>query len=89
MEKVAKDLAKKLGAYEFQELAAKLVAMSFENAYKVLGGHNLNEVEGLFDLNYKDICVTVHKDKFGCCSLSPYYEVWHDEYSTPIANYKF
>jgi hypothetical protein len=86
MEKVAIDFAKKLGKYEYQELANSLLGVKFMQAFKDLNGYNLDEVEGFFDCNYKDISVTIWRDKFGGCYLNPSFDVWHDEISSPIVS---
>ena len=83
MEEVAIDFAKKLGEYEYRELANKLVDLRFTLAFIKLGGYNLDENEGFFDCNYKDISVTIWKDKFGGCYLNPSFDVWHGEISSP------
>lgn len=84
MEKVAKDFAKKLGECEYRELAAKLVGVSFMQAFIDLEGYNLDEVEGFFDCNYKDISLTIWRTKFGACVLNSSFDVWHGEISSPI-----
>lgn len=84
MEKVAKDFAKKLGEYEYRELAAKLVGVSFTKAFTELKGYNLDEVEGFFDCNYKDISITIWRTEYDGCMLNLAFDVWHDEISSPI-----
>lgn len=84
MERVVNDLAKKLGAYEYKELADKLVGVSFMQAFIDLEGYNLDEVDGFFDCNYKDISVTIWRTKFNKCMLNPAFDVWHPEISSPI-----
>lgn len=86
MEKVAIDFAKKLGEYEYQELANKLVGMPFMQAFIDLEGYNFDEVEGFFDCNYKDISVTIWRNKFKGCYLNPSFDVWHSEISSPIVS---
>jgi hypothetical protein len=86
MEKVAIDFAKKLGKYEYQELANSLLGVKFMQAFKDLNGYNLDENEGFFDCNYKDISLTIWRDKFGGCYLNQSFDVWHDEISSPIVN---
>jgi hypothetical protein len=86
MEKIAIDFAKKLGKYQYKELANELSGMKFIQAFAHLSGYNLDEVAGFFDCNYKDISVTVWRDKFGGCVLNPSFDVWHPEISTPIVN---
>ena len=84
MEKVVNDFAKKLGEYEYKELAAKLVGVSFMQAFIDLEGYNLDEVEGFFDCNYKDISVTIWRTKYNGCMLNLTFDVWHGEISSPI-----
>ena len=86
MEKIAIDFAEKLGKYQYKELANELLGMKFTQAFAHLSGYNLDEVDGFFDCNYKDISVTVWRDKFGGCVLNPSFDVWHPEISTPIVN---
>ena len=86
MEKVAKDFAKKLGEYEYRELAAKLVGVPFLQAFIDLGGYNLDRVEGFFDCNYKDINLTIWRTKYDGCILGNTFDVWHGEISSPICS---
>ncbi len=86
MEKIAIDFAEKLGKYQYKELANELSGMKFTQAFAHLSGYNLDEVDGFFDCNYKDISVTIWRDKFGGCVLNPSFDVWHPEISTPIVN---
>ena len=85
MEKVAIDFAKKLGEYQYRELASELVGVSFMQAFINFGGYNLDEVEGFFDCNYKDITVTIWRGKFDVCYLNPAFDVWHSEITSPIS----
>lgn len=84
MDKVIKDLGKKLGEYEYKELAAKLIGVSFMQAFIDLEGYNLDEENGFFDCNYKDISTTIWRDKFGTCYINQAFDVWHGELSSPI-----
>ena len=84
MKQVAKDFAKKLGKYEYQELANSLLGVKFMQAFKDLNGYNLDEVEGFFDCNYKDISLTIWRTKYNGCELNPCFDVWHGEISSPI-----
>lgn len=84
MGKVEVDLAKKLGKYEYQELAKKLACMDFMQAFSSLGGYNLDEEEGFFDCNYLDISVTIWRTNFNKCVLNPSFDVWHPDISSPI-----
>jgi hypothetical protein len=86
MKQVAKDFAKKLGKYEYQELANSLLGVKFMQAFVNLGGYNLDEVEGFFDCNYKDISLTIWRTKFGGCELNPSFDVWHGEIPSPICD---
>ena len=86
---VAIDFAKKLGKYEYIELLNKLIGVSFMQAFIDLGGYNLDEVEGFFDCNYKDISLTIWRTKFGGCLLNPSFDVWHGEISSPICDNVF
>ncbi len=86
MEKALIDFSKKLGEYEYRELANKLVGVSFMQAFIDLGGYNLDEVEGFFDCNYKDISLTIWRTKFGGCELNPSFDVWHGEIPSPICD---
>ena len=86
MKQVAIDFAKKLGEYEYRELANKLIGVSFMQAFIDLGGYNLDENDGFFDCNYKDITITIWRDKFKGCYLNPSFDVWHGEISSPIVS---
>ena len=86
---VAIDFAKKLGEHEYRELASNLVGVSFKQAFINLQGYNLDEVEGFFDCNYKDISLTIWRTKFGGCMLNPSFDVWHGEISSPICENVF
>ena len=83
---VTKDFAKKLGKYEYQELANSLLGVKFMQAFKDLNGYNLDEGEGFFDCNYKDISLTIWRTKFGGCELNPSFDVWHGEIPSPICD---
>ncbi len=86
MKQVAIDFAKKLGEYEYRELANSLLGVKFMQAFVNLGGYNLDEVQGFFDCNYKDISLTIWRDKFNGCFLNPSFDVWHGEIPSPICD---
>jgi hypothetical protein len=86
---VAIDFAKKLGEHEYRELASNLVGVSFKQAFINLQGYNLDDVEGFFDCNYKDISLTIWRTKFGGCMLNSSFDVWHGEISSPICENVF
>lgn len=41
-----------------------------------MGGHNIDEDNNMFDLNYKDICVTVIKNPGTVPEISNDFEYW-------------
>ena len=86
MDKIATDFAKELGNVRYRELANKILGMSFKQAFVNLGGYNLDENEGFFDCNYKEISITIWRDKFNGCYLNRAFDVWHGDISTPIVS---
>lgn len=86
MDKIATDFAKELGSVRYRELANKILGMSFKQAFANLGGYNLDENEGFFDCNYKELSLTIWRDKFNGCYLNPTFDVWHGDISNPIVS---
>lgn len=67
-----KNEIKQIVINRYNELCAKLNGVPFNKEICVsMGGHNFTDGE-LFDLNYKEICITIMCDGEGKCKVCPY-----------------
>ena len=82
--RVIKMLANELARRDYDSLREYVSTMSFDEAFKTLGGHNAEN--DFFDSNYKSITATIYKEnRFkGCCVSPLHIEVWLPDYITPI-----
>ena len=82
--KIIKSLAKDLGKVHYKELCHVVCELSFDEAFKQLGGYNYDDVEGFFDCNYKSISTTIWRTKFNKCIVNIAFDVWHSDLSSPV-----
>ena len=85
-------LAKELAKRDLKSLEDLLCGMKFADAYRTLGGFNLEDwvdEDGdecsSFDVNYKSIATTIFKGEDGYCFVYDTFDVWLSDYSSPVA----
>jgi hypothetical protein len=81
-------LSKELAKRDWESLCRKVACMTFQQAYKKLGGYNL-ESDGyrvnLFDVNYKSITASIHCTAFSGCYVSNKVDLWLPNDTTPLS----
>jgi hypothetical protein len=94
---ITEALVAELAKRDFESLCEKINGMSYEDAFKALNGFNLTadpitvggkELLGInefFDFNYKSLNGTIFRTEDNGCELYESFEVWLDEFSSPIA----
>ena len=80
-------LSKELAKRDRESLCREVACMSFNQAYKKLGGYNL-ESDGygvnLFDVNYKSITASIRCTEYDGCDVSDKVDLWLPNVSTPL-----
>jgi hypothetical protein len=89
-------LVKKIAQNDYKELCKKINNLSFENAFKALDSFNLSvepttcgkeliSIAQMFDFNFGCLNGTIFSTTKGGCEIYYVFDVWVDEFSTPIA----
>lgn len=81
-------LSKELAKRDRESLCREVACMTFQQAYKKLGGYNL-ESNGygvdLFDVNYKSITASIRCTEYDGCDVSDKVDLWLSDTGTSIS----
>jgi hypothetical protein len=81
-------LVKKIAQNDYKELCKKIGKLSFENAFKALDSFNLSvetSCRMMFDFNFGCLNGTIFSTARGGCKIHYVFDIWLDEFSSPIA----
>ena len=79
-------LSKELAKRDWESLCREVACMTFQQAYKKLGGYNMGSDGDInyFDVNYKSIAASIRCTEYDGCNVSDKVELWLPNDTTPL-----